>query len=361
MDVLFMDSFSNYNTPAMAALSKWQTYYTNGALLSMMPGAGPTGAQALSMTGAASGLGTYMQGVLPSNLARLILGVRINVTHFDVAQECPFLQFLDPSAGQVCVSFTPSGFIAFRSGVGGGTLLAISNTSVLVATNVYYFLEFDITFNGTTGTIALTTNNVNVPLSVSSGLNTAPTGNNYISAYRLGQPTSNNGGTQLSSSNAYFADFRIVGGATGAYTGPLGDAEVVLMLTNGPGAVTQLMPSGAATDWECVKEVFEDADATYAFSPVVGAKDLYEHQASPTNSGRIFAVQACAVGRKDATGGLGIQNTVKSGSTTADGAATALSETYAWFLKVWSTDPNTGGEWVKTGLDAAQFGVKVSG
>jgi hypothetical protein len=257
------------------------------------------------------------------------------------------------------VSFTPSGFITFRSGVGGGTLLAISNASVLVATNVQYFLEFDITFNSTTGTIAMTKNNVNVPLSASSGLNTAPTGNNYISTYRLGQPTSNNGATQLSSSNCYFSDFRVISAAGGLVTGPIGDAGVFCMLTNGAGLVTQFAPVGAAANWQCVAEASEDGDTTYAFSSVVGNKDLYAHQLSPANSGRIYATQECIVSRKTATGSRLLIPTVLSGATANDAASQAQSETYAFYLNVRETDPNTGGAWAKTTLDAAYFGAKV--
>lgn len=357
MALLFVDSFDNYNSMTIAELGKWQTYVQGtNMVMSIAAGFGRNGGAALKIPVVTS-TDTYLQRVLPGGaLARVVMGFAVNVTVFEPTVEIPLFQFVDINTGQVCVTLLPNGQMRFRSGTLGGAILSTSTGSVIDATNVYFYLEFDITFNGATGALVLHKNGVNVPLSASSGLNTAPSGNNSFNTYRVGTAS---GGALFATSTIYIDDHYYLSTSGGVETGFLGDSKAVVFFPNGAGSSTQFTPNGAGTNWECVNQTSEDGDTTYVSDATPGDKDLYTLQDSPANTGTIFGIQLCSVWRKDDAGSRTAANTIKSGTTTLDGATIAISETYAWGLDIVEQDPNTSSAWTKTTLDALEAGVKV--
>lgn len=352
----FMDSFDNYNAPAVGALGKWQSYVVvSSDVLTIQPGLGRNGGAALQYSAGTNP--TYLQGVISSPLSRVVVGVALSVLAFPL-QEVPILSFVDTITTQVTVALLPNGQIRFHEGTLGGATLATSSASVITATNNFFYLEFDITFNSITGAIVLHANGANVTLSASTGLNTAPSGNNNFNVHRIGLTDS--GANPSGGSKWLYDDFYIVDTTGPANNTFLGDTRIACMFPNGNGPVTQMTPNGAATNWQCVNEASEDGDTTYVSSATAGQKDLYTKNASPADTGPIFAAQLCSVARKDDAGTRSIANTVRSNATDLDGATKPLNTTYSWFLDIYETDPNTGSPWTKTGFDAAWIGVKVA-
>ena len=369
MALLFIDSFDNYNAPAIGALGKWQSYINNwsnnaAGAITVNPTGGRNSGSALECAVVPGGTlvenpGSYMQGVLGTALNRIVMGFAFNVAVFASSNEVPFLQFVDGTTGQVCVSFDSGGHIIFRSGTNTGAILSQSTGSVLSATNVYQYLEFDITFNSSTGAIVLHKNGVNVTLSASTGLNTAPSGNNTLNVYRIGVPgTDNFGGFSTSTCDYFFDDLYIVSTSGGQNTTFLGDVRAVCLFPSANSAV-QLTPVGAPANWECVNQTSEDGDTTYVFGSVVGNKDLYAKQATPSNTGQIFGIQLCSVARKDDAGSRSCINVIQSGATLGSGATQQVSESYAWYLDIMEQDPNASSAWTKTTIDAATVGAEV--
>ncbi len=362
MALLFMDSFDNYATPAIAALGKWQTYFQTGAsAITVSSGGGRNGTNALLVTGTISGV-TALQNVLGTPIPRVVIGVAIKVTTFEPTHETAFLLFEDGTTNQVVVTFLPNGQIRFYKGTGTGpsagfgALLATSNASVITATGVYFYLEFDITFNTSTGALVLHSNGVNVPLSASSGLNTAPSGNNQFNTYLLGLLA----GSGNPISTYLFDDLYLLSTSGGQNTTFLGDVRVVCVFPNGAGASTQFTPNGAATNWQCVNEVSEDAGTTFVSDSNVGDEDAYTKQSIPVNTGQIFGIQLCSVAQKDSASGRSLANLTISGAATTPGATHALSQSYAWYLDIQEQDPNASSPWTFTTFQAAQIGVKVA-
>jgi hypothetical protein len=357
MALLFMDSFDNYATPAIGALGKWQTLVDAGSLTSIASGAGRNGTNAFKVNpNNQSGAGAYLQGVLATPLARIVYGLAVKVTLFDALHEMTFLGFFDVNVGQVIVTILPNGQIRFRSGSATGTVLATSNASVITATNVYFYLEFDITFDTVNGAIVLHANGVNVPLSASSGFDTAPSGHDSFNTHQLGYLNS----SVLSTTTYFIDDLYMLSTTGGQNTSFLGDVRVVCVFPNGAGASTQFTPNGAGTNWQCVNEVSEDAGTTFINDANVGDEDLYTKQSIPVNTGQIFGIQQCAVAQKDAASGRSFANINLSGATTTAGATHALGLTYAWYLDVFEQDPNAASAWTFTTFQAAQIGVKVA-
>lgn len=356
MALIFCDSFDNYNSPAIAALGKWQTLTDTNSKLSITSGTGRNSTNSLKCTAPSSS--GFLQGVT-SAVSSIIVGFALKVDAFDATIEAPFLAFLDSSTYQLTVSVLSNGQIRFRSGrIDTGSTLSTSSASVITATNNYFYLEFQITFNSATGALVLHSNGVNVPLSASSGLNTAPSGNNFFQTFQIGgcMPS-----ISYSTATTYeYDDLYMLTTTGGTNTSFLGDVRIACVFPNGAGSSTQFTPNGAATNWQCVNETSEDGDTTYVSSATAGQKDLYTKQATPATTGPIFGVQFCSVARKDDAGARSIANTWLSGATAQDGATKALNQTYGWFLDMTESDPATGVAWTKTGFDAAQQGAKVA-
>jgi hypothetical protein len=360
--LLFVDSFDNYATPAIAALGKWQTVQDANAILSIAAGQGRNGTNAFKMTGQASigSNGSYLQSVLVTgSQPSLVVGLAVNVSAFDALNTHGLLRFLDVTTPQVTLSWLPTGQLQVTRGDSGGTVLGTSTGSVISATGSYFYIEIKITFNTLAGTIDVRAAGVPVAgLTGLTGLNTAPSGADGASVIHLGscKPVS----IAAATDTAFVDDFYVLSTTGGVNVNFLGDVRVVCVFPNGAGASTQFTPNGAAANWQCVSETSEDGDTTYVADANIGDKDLYVKQATPVTTGPIYAVQLCSVARKDDSGVRSIANTVLSGATAEDGATQALGTTYAWYLDIMESDPNTAGPWTKTTFDAAQIGVKVA-
>ena len=257
-----MDSFSNYNSVAIGALGKWQSVTDASSVFSIVASGGRNGNSSLHMSGqpAAGSAGTFYQRTFPGATTRFIFGAAIKIDAFDTTtHELLFLQWMDASTPQISMTILPNGQIKLYK-VAETLLLATSVSSVFTASNVYFFIEIDITFNAVSGAIAVHSNGVNVPLTASTGLNTAPSGNNSANTLKIGnmQP-----GAATPFWVADFSDLYVCDSTGAANNSFLGDVRVVCVFPNGAGASTQFTPNGAGTNWQCVNEVSEDAGTTF--------------------------------------------------------------------------------------------------
>ena len=55
-----------------------------------------------------------------------------------------------------------------------------------------------------------------------------------------------------------------------------------------------------------------------------------------------------------------IKHLCRSGSTDYQGSELALAEDDKYQSEIWETDPNTAAAWIKSGVDAAEFGIEVT-
>jgi hypothetical protein len=100
----------------------------------------------------------------------------------------------------------------------------------------------------------------------------------------------------------------------------------------------------------------------YVRSDIVGAVDTYKFPAYGAGiTGAIKAVQLCNTFSKDDAGARSGANFIKSGATEVTLGSTALGGAEASVVSVLVTDPATGVAWTKAGVNAAEFGVTVSG
>ncbi|MGH7058327.1 MAG: hypothetical protein ACREFZ_10745, partial [Acetobacteraceae bacterium] len=89
--------------------------------------------------------------------------------------------------------------------------------------------------------------------------------------------------------------------------------------------------------------------------------DTYAFATPAAFTGSIAAVQNVLDARKDDTGARTFVSECRSGSTNYDGA-TSFSPTsdYVMYREIYETDPDTDKAWTLAGVEAAEFGIKVT-
>lgn len=364
MSLLFMDSFANWGSAAVGALGKWTSIVDiTGGIFSLNATAGRNGGPAAVFTEAdptdQRGSGTYLAKTLPNGQTTLTVGFALNVSSRS-AGELTFLALNNITDRLIGLSILQTGQLRIRAGdeteFALATLLGTTSGGVIAATNVWYYIEVQVVVSPTVGQVNIQVNGANV-LTL-SGVNTDPLSLGSINNYQLGWPP----GTTINVVTLGFmvCDHYVTNSSGSQNTGFLGDTRVACVFPNANGTTNQFAANGAASNYLCVNEASEDGDATYVSSATVGQIDEYTKTATPTNTGTIFGVQLCAVARKDAAGTRHNQNFILSDVSTTLGADNPLALSYAWYLDIIEQDPNTSAAWTKTGLDAAQIGVKVS-
>lgn len=98
----------------------------------------------------------------------------------------------------------------------------------------------------------------------------------------------------------------------------------------------------------------------FVSSNTVGNYDLYDFGNLSSTANSIAAVQVNALLSKDNIATRAAAVTVKSGSSTTDGANTYLASSFNISNRLLNTDPNTSAAWTTSGVNALQAGVKVT-
>lgn len=232
-------------------------------------------------------------------------------------------------------------FEVYRGNV--GTLLATG--SIVLAPSTWYQIEWEVTIgSGVAGASRIFVEGA-LDLNV-SGVNTNGVGGTLVTASGDLRGLPGAGQTR-------FADLWMKDSA-----GSLGKRRVVTKTPTANGALAQWIPS-AGSNFQCVDEQPPNSDTDFVASQVVNNTDLYSFSALPFNPRVIEAVQVSAFARATDALVQQIALMVKSGGTTSTGAAITLAATYADYLRVLLTDPNTGIAWKGGAVDVAQFGQTI--
>lgn len=147
-------------------------------------------------------------------------------------------------------------------------------------------------------------------------------------------------------------------GAGASVAAKLGDITVPGFLVDAAGDDAQWTPSAGA-NYENVDDPIADEDATYNEDGVAAQRDLYNFADLAAFSGEIKGVEVLARLRKTDVGSKQVAIACKSGGSLYYGGAIALSDTYAWYSKIWELDPFTAAAWTRANFNLGQFGAEV--
>lgn len=249
---------------------------------------------------------------------------------------------------------TEGRFILQRGGglpgvTSGGTILATS--SKVLTPNTWYYLEWRVVSNTTTGISEIRINGDNTGWIYVSSVNTqniTGAGNNRITGFSIGGPAA-----------TYYDDTYYISENGSGITTFRGDCAVRASRPDADGNQTDFTPLTGVDNYAMVDETYQDGDTTYNSSATSGDIDLYGFQATGFSSAaNVHGVQVLNVVRKTDAGVCTVRPKIRSGGSNYNGSNTNPSTTYTFVYQVFENNPATAAKWTVSDVEAAEFGVE---
>jgi hypothetical protein len=283
---------------------------------------------------------TYIQTPALTTNDTLIIGVAVKFPR--MYDEGAFMVLYDGATAGVNFRFRATGEIAvYRD----STLLG-TTSGASMRPGIWYFVEFKIKCNDSTGTYEVRIGGVTV--GSGTGLDTKSGSNAYHDRVRI---------TATSLNYSYYDDFYICDASGAANNDFLGNVKIESLRPNAAGDSTQLSPS-AGDNYTCVDDAIANDDTDYVEDDTTDQKDLYNFGATTLTT--INGVIAWVDCRETDADNFSVKIPCKSGATESDDTAQSVgTPNYVTFKRVLETDPNTAAAWATADLNAAQFGIKI--
>lgn len=225
-----------------------------------------------------------------------------------------------------------------------------STTALAPLLDTWYYIELDITFgDGTAGSIDLYVNGNN-ELSLSSIDTRNVTGENLGRIGLIG----NSSGANI------FDDLYFLDDQGTDQTTRIGPCFIETVFPDANGTTNNFTASPAVSNYLNVDEADPDDDTTYNHSSTATQKDLYGHAALTGSIDTIYAVMPRSRARISEAGSRGVKNVARSNVTEVDGTEKFIDQTYVYVDHIYENDPNGGGAWTESSVNAAEFGIKIT-
>lgn len=333
MSLLHCDSFDLYGTTLADVARRWSSTSLNSGFTATSR----TGAKAITLSTA-----NHMQQSV-SNLATVIAGIAFKPAGVTVNN--PVIIFRDGTTDQVLVRVNTSAKLEVVNG--DGTVLGTGTTSI--TTTTFWYLEFKATI-GSSSAYEVRLNGVT---EISGTGDTQNTANAYVTAVRFA-PSGHN----ITFDDCYIAD------TAGANNNDfLGAIRIEAILPSGAGNTTGFTPS-AGSNYECVDEADANDDTDYVSAASVGTKDTYAMGDLATlTAGTVRAVAFVPQARVDTSGARDVGGVARTGGADHDTSAQATvnSTSYKQPVLFMEQNPDTGAAWTIAEINAAEFGLKITG
>lgn len=353
MALRYMDSFDHYNTSQMTR--KWTVSNPGLNSIDVSSSAPRFGGSGLRVTIGSSGLG-FVSKTLDYQSTWVVACAFRYDGGLAVGGHRPILGVCDNTQSQCEVHLRADGLLAvYRGGdvLTPPVLLATGATPLLEG--VFYFVEFKTTIHSSAGTYAVRVNGV-TDIS-GSGADTNFTANNSANGVFLGA-TLASVGTASGSVHHDYDDLHVMDGTGGSpYDDFLGDARVEALLPSGAGS-NAAWTASAGSNYQCADDNPANDDTDYVYSSTAGQRDSYAMSNLSSPAVAVYGVMTCMTAKKSDAGARTFAPVIKSGSTTWDGATVALTESYAVYTEVRTTDPDTSSAWTESGVNAMEAGAK---
>jgi hypothetical protein len=267
--------------------------------------------------------------------------------------------FIDNGTVQCDLRYNTSTNLFYVTRNGTNVTMASGSVVSILANNTWNYVEFKATIGSSiaANSCVVRLNGV-VVATVAAGQNLQTTANSTANQVSLVDSTIPN-----NSSNVYYDDFYACDGTGTTNNDFLGDMKVVYLPPTGPGTTTQMTLGGttpAATNWQSVNELAENADVNYVASSTVNNEDTYAMTDLSYTPVAIAGIQTILMARKDDAGTRSVARVVRSAGTDYVGSSVALGTTYNYLTEIVQQDPATSTAWTATGINSMEMGAKVT-
>ena len=141
----------------------------------------------------------------------------------------------------------------------------------------------------------------------------------------------------------------------------LGDVQVETLYPDGNGNTNDFVGSDAdSTDnYLLVDEPQQNADVDYTESDTPTELDLYTFDDMADAGAEVVGVGVRAYVKKSDSGARTGKHQARISGTNYEGDEFSPAESYENMDYIWDEDPDTSSTWIKSGIDASEFGLKV--
>jgi hypothetical protein len=231
---------------------------------------------------------------------------------------------------------------------GSGATLLGTTSGANLQDNTWCYIELKVKCNSSTGTVDIQVDGVNV-LSL-TGQNTQAGSHAYHDGFHF---------EGISDNLPKIDDFYFLDTSGSANNDFLGKQRVVTVFPNAVGATGAWTGSNGSPHYSLVNENPADDDTTYVESNTTGQEELWNYT-NPAGIGSIAGVKVNTDCRVTDGTPFTLDTMVLSGATgVSDGGQSISSTGYTTVGHIFEQDPATSSAWGATGVNNAQFGVKV--
>lgn len=302
-----------------------------------------------------------LQKILPSVLTHVVTGFGLFYTQSPDISRFASVYTLTTDGGADIVHFGPAadGSLYFATAYGSGAIT--SSATGLITPGAWNYIELKIVINGASSSVGCHLNGVEVIAPFTCNLGS--TGAQYIGPFGMandGWSSGPHGGFGVA---VFYDDMYVFDSSVGATnTDYVGDVHVETLFPNGAGTHTDWTPD-TGVNYTRVNEktgTFPDGDASYVKTITAGNEDSYAYDDLTITSGTIYGVQTNLYARKEDTNLRQLYPIiVRSGTTYVGSSLFTLANGYVDGTEIFEQDPSTSSAWTVSGVNAAEFGVKV--
>lgn len=235
---------------------------------------------------------------------------------------------------------------------------ALNSAPISIRNNIWYYIEFKVTHDDTTGSYEVRVNNKTV-LS-ETNVDTRNGGLDVIERVDLFLSGANQG-----QASRDYDDFYILNTSGTVNNDFLGDLRVATILPNGNGNSSQFTGSdGNSTDNYLLVDENPQDTGTYVETSGVGNLDLYTMENLPADATTVLGVQVSALSDKTDAGALTGVVAMRTNSTDYFGTGYQPSfgpASEIYFSNIWDENPNTASAWTVSDINSIEAGTKLEG
>jgi|HubBroStandDraft_2_1064218.scaffolds.fasta_scaffold02392_3 hypothetical protein len=299
---------------------------------------------------------------LQVQLSTIFTGFAVDETALPVSGWSTIFQWIDSTTNtvQVSLQYNQQGAIAFFKGSGSGTMLGSASPNGCIQVNNWPFLEIEIVFSATVGSVQLKVwgpnGNGSTAVITATGLNTAPSGNAWCDRVSPSGITGNSN---------FFEDLYLLDNTGSSPLNTfLGNGRAQTDAPTSDATPNQFSSSDSQTTGNHYKDVNQlpfSSDAKYLFDNNVGDEELFGYPNLSASS--VIIINEIIRTELDGAGARTIETVLESSAATQNGTAFQPSTAFAFYNTLSAVDPNTGSPWASGTVAAAQsakLGIKIA-
>lgn len=279
------------------------------------------------------------------------IGVQAALKMDDLDPENVLLRVDNNSQSDLCfqIHVLSNGSIRLRDSA--NSIVATSGAGVIV-TGVWYYLEVWATI-ADSGDVLLKLNGETILNESSVDTSISATNVDKVTFYA---------GTAATGNRTYWDDIIILDGSGSINNDLLGDCRIATLLPNADTAQEDWDLSTGSDSYDLINDTIpgiHDEDSTYIEEDTVGNETRCEFENSPSDAASIKAVVLSTALRKTDAGQRTARGLINSNGTESVGATRYPSTDYQTYRDIYETNPDGGGAWSKSAVDALEAGVEV--